>query len=80
LSTLAAAFAESGNFDNAVEWSQKAVDMHDPENDAQLAKELASYQKKQPWREKQDVAKDKEKPVNKVAPSVDKDAERSLDF
>lgn len=80
LSTLAAAFAESGNFDNAIEWSQKAVDMHDPENDDQLAKELASYQKKQPWREKQDVAKDKEQPAEKVAPSTDKGVERSLDF
>ena len=36
LSTLAASFAESGNFDTAVEWSQKAVDMDDPENAEQL--------------------------------------------
>ncbi len=53
LSTLAAAFAEAGQFEKAIKWSQKAVDMEDPEHQEQLAKELASYQKGQPWREKQ---------------------------
>jgi tetratricopeptide (TPR) repeat protein len=80
LSTLAASFAESGNFDTAIEWSQKAVDMDDPENDEQLAKELASYQKKQPWREQQELGQDEEKPAAKVVPSEEKDVERSLDF
>lgn len=80
LSTLAASFAESGNFDTAIEWSQKAVDMDDPENDEQLAKELASYQKKQPWREKQELGSNDEKPAEKIVPSEDKDVERSLDF
>jgi tetratricopeptide (TPR) repeat protein len=81
LSTLAAAFAESGNFDTAIEWSQKAVDMDDPENDEQLAKELASYQKKEPWRERQEVGStDGKKPVDKAAPSVETEVERSLDF
>jgi tetratricopeptide (TPR) repeat protein len=55
LSTLAAAFAESGNFDTAVEWSQKAVNLEDSDVQEQLAKELASYQNKQPWRERQTV-------------------------
>jgi tetratricopeptide (TPR) repeat protein len=88
LSTLAAAFAESGNFDNAVEWSEKAVAMDDPENDAQLEKELASYQKKQPWREKQNIgaeeAKDEstETPAEKPAADTEaeKEVERSIDF
>jgi tetratricopeptide (TPR) repeat protein len=84
LSTLAAAFAESGNFDNAVEWSQKAVAMDDPENDEQLAKELASYQKKQPWREKQDISAEKAKneSTDKPAPDTEaeKEVERSIDF
>jgi tetratricopeptide (TPR) repeat protein len=84
LSTLAAAFAESGNFDNAVEWSQKAVAMDDPENDAQLEKELASYQKKQPWREKQEVGAEKseEESADKPAPDTEaeKEVERSIDF
>jgi tetratricopeptide (TPR) repeat protein len=84
LSTLAAAFAESGNFDTAVEWSQKAVNMDDPENDEQLEKELASYLKKQPWREKQDVGAEnaEETPTEKPAPDTEaeKEVERSIDF
>jgi tetratricopeptide (TPR) repeat protein len=81
LSTLAAAFAESGNFDTAIEWSQKAVDMDDPENDEQLEKELASYQKKEPWRERQDVGSiEGKKPADKALPTVESEAERSLDF
>jgi tetratricopeptide (TPR) repeat protein len=84
LSTLAAAFAESGNFDNAVEWSQKAVAMDDPENDEQLAKELASYQKKQPWREKQEIGAEKaeDESTDKPAPDTEaeKEVERSIDF
>ena len=52
LSTLAAAFAESGDFDTAIEWSEKAVQM-EGQLEAQLAKELASYRGGQPWRERQ---------------------------
>lgn len=80
LSTLAASFAESGNFDTAIKWSQKAVDMDDPENGDQLAKELASYQNKQPWREKQDMAETDDKPAAESAPVADDEVERSLDF
>ena len=57
LSTLAAAFAEIGDFDKAVEWSTKAVEA-DPQEE-QLANELASYKQKKPWRELQQV-KEKE--------------------
>jgi tetratricopeptide (TPR) repeat protein len=55
LSTLAAGYAESGNFDKAREWSQKAVDLgnDDAETATQLKKELESYQANKPWREKQ---------------------------
>ena len=55
LSTLAAAYAEAGEFETAIKWSQKAVDMEDPEHGEQLAAELASYRKDRPWREKQSV-------------------------
>ncbi|WP_197530359.1 tetratricopeptide repeat protein [Bythopirellula polymerisocia] len=78
LSTLAAAFAESGNFDTAVEWSQKAVNMHDPENDEQLAKELASYQKKQPWRERQNIADNNDQSNPKSTP--EESGAQSIDF
>lgn len=51
LSTLAAAYAETGDFDKAIEWSSKAVDQGDPRQKEQLTKELESYRQKQPWRE-----------------------------
>lgn len=53
LSTLAAAYAEMGDFESAVKWSQKSVDLNDPEHAEQLKKELESYKQKKPWRERQ---------------------------
>lgn len=68
LSTLAAAYAETGDFTTALKWSQKAVDvsqqtMEKTEDEKlkeklkkeheQLAKEVTSYQEKKPWRERQ---------------------------
>lgn len=55
LSTLAAAYAESGDFENAIKWSQKAVELNDPENKEQMENELKSYRDGKPWREKQSV-------------------------
>jgi Flp pilus assembly protein TadD len=61
LSTLAAAYAETGDFDNAVKWSTKAVEIannakeNDKENDQEtkdaLKKELENYKAKKPTRE-----------------------------
>jgi hypothetical protein len=51
LSTLAAGYAETGDFDTAITWSEKAVELGTGETKGQLAKELESYQAKQPWRE-----------------------------
>jgi tetratricopeptide (TPR) repeat protein len=53
LSTLAAAYAETGDFEAARKWSQKSVDINDPEHQEQLQKELASYKENKPWRERQ---------------------------
>jgi tetratricopeptide (TPR) repeat protein len=55
LSTLAAAYAEKGDFETARKWSQQAVDMDDKEHDEQLRKELASYKENKPWRERQTI-------------------------
>jgi tetratricopeptide (TPR) repeat protein len=52
LSTLAAAYAETGDFETAVKWSQKSVDLGDQDIQEQLKQELESYQRKKPWREK----------------------------
>ncbi|NLE37372.1 MAG: tetratricopeptide repeat protein [Pirellulaceae bacterium] len=61
LSTLAAAYAESGDFKSAVEWSKKAIELDkkdeekgddgDNVGDA-LEKELQSYRDGKPWRER----------------------------
>jgi len=53
LSTLAAGYAEMGDFEEAKKWSQKAVDMEDSEHAEQLALELKSYKESKPWRERQ---------------------------
>ena len=63
LSTLGAAYAEAGDFDTAIKWSSKAVELgKEQENNqvGQLQEELDSYKNKKPWREKQEV---KEKPA-----------------
>jgi tetratricopeptide (TPR) repeat protein len=52
LSTLAAAYAEQGDFDKAKEWSNKALKMAESDREKEsLRKELASYEAKKPWRE-----------------------------
>jgi tetratricopeptide (TPR) repeat protein len=68
LSTLAASYAETGDFETARKWSQQAVDMNDPEHLDQLKEELASYQANKPWREKQTL---EEKPPAEDKPPAD---------
>ena len=51
LSTLAAAYAETGDFAAARKWSAKAVEIGDKEHDESLQKEQASYRANKPWRE-----------------------------
>jgi tetratricopeptide (TPR) repeat protein len=68
LSTLAAAYAETGDFEAARKWSQKSVDMQDPEHADQLAKELASYKENKPWRERQ-TGEESEKPAEEEKPA-----------
>jgi tetratricopeptide (TPR) repeat protein len=54
LSTLAAAYAETGDFDNAIKWSTKAVENGEAKDKEELEKELDSYKNKKPWRELKD--------------------------
>jgi len=66
LSTLAAAYAELGQFDKAIEWSTKAVELGAKEENEQLEQlkeELKSYQDKKPWREKKETEEKKAKPA-----------------
>ena len=54
LSTLASGYAESGDFESAIKWSTKAVELGQDDSVVdQLKKELESYQQKKPWRELQ---------------------------
>ena len=65
LSTLAAGFAESGNFEKAIHWAEKAVELGREEEHAQieqLENELESYRQNKPWREKQET-KENELPI-----------------
>lgn len=55
LSTLAAGYAEAGNWEEALKWSNKAVEEGDGEVADQLKEELESYKQKKPWREKQET-------------------------
>jgi tetratricopeptide (TPR) repeat protein len=67
LSTLAAAYADSGDMKSALEWSQKAVETAeadeegDPETLEHLKEELKSYQEGKPWRELMLPSKKKDK-------------------
>ena len=52
LETLAAAYAESGDFDAAVKWQEKVVGMHKDDGDLKEATaRLALYQAKKPYRQ-----------------------------
>ena len=64
LSTLAAAYAESGDFKNAVKWSQKAYEMSDESIKEQLKEELECFKNGKPWREvkEEEPKAEKEKP------------------
>ncbi len=71
LSTLASGYAEAGDFDKAIEWIEKAIELNriagekavdKTRTDKQklsLRKEYESYQEKKPWREFQDVENEK---------------------
>jgi tetratricopeptide (TPR) repeat protein len=71
LSTLAAGYAEKGDWETAIKWSSKAVELGSKakENDEddvldQLQKELESYKQRKPWREKQ-VIEENTRPLGK---------------
>ncbi|MCE9527011.1 MAG: tetratricopeptide repeat protein [Planctomycetales bacterium] len=60
LSTLASGYAETGDFETAIKWSTKAVELgKGTENDDQLHKELEGYKERKPWREEQIIEENK---------------------
>jgi tetratricopeptide (TPR) repeat protein len=60
LSTLAAAYAELGDFETAIKWSQKAVDIGDDAQQEALENELESYKAGKPVRELLPAPQDEE--------------------
>ncbi|MGE0756570.1 MAG: hypothetical protein AB7O38_06105 [Pirellulaceae bacterium] len=68
LSTLAAGYAESGDFETALKWSTKAVELGKEklkDQVEQLEKEVESYKNKKPVRELQQI-EEKPDPPRKV--------------
>ncbi len=58
ISTLAAAYAETGDFENAIKWSKKCIELGAeklPEQIEQLRDELKHYEEGKPFRELQEV-------------------------
>lgn len=66
LSTLGAAYAETGDFQSALTWSNKAVELASKEHLDSLKKEVESYKANKPWREALPEPPEK-KPVEKKA-------------
>ncbi|MCR9292252.1 MAG: tetratricopeptide repeat protein [bacterium] len=73
LSTLAAGYAEVGDFENARKWSSKAVELGEAEGNEQLEQlkeELEQYKQDKPWREEQQT-KENEKPLSAASETID---------
>jgi tetratricopeptide (TPR) repeat protein len=73
LSTLAAGYAEKGDWETAIKWSSKAVELGSKDKDEddvldQLQKELESYKQRKPWREKQ-VIEENTRPLGQSSKS-----------
>lgn len=84
LSTLAAAYAEEGNFEEARKWSQKSIESDAEHNGGELAdalqKELASYQEEKPWRERQSAEESETSTSGDRLPAQVDPPKQSLDF
>ena len=77
LSTLAAAYAETGDFADATKWSTKAVEIGEKADKEELAKELASYKEKKPWRELHDEDAENAKAKDSKSSAADKTADKT---
>lgn len=75
LSTLAAGYAEVGDFEKARKWAAKAVELGEQEDDEtnqldQLKQELESYKAEKPWREEQKV-EENSAPLKPASETID---------
>ena len=67
LSTLASAYAETGDFETAIKWSKKAVELEKGDTRKQLMEELEYYNQKKPWRERQEAEEKKPKSGRRIS-------------
>ena len=56
IDTLAAAHAEAGNFDEAVRWQKKALELAAPKSKKKCCSRLALYESHQPYRQPVETA------------------------
>jgi len=73
LSTLASAYAETGDFEKAREWAAKAIEIAMEEDNPQLdqlKEELESYKQEKPWREAQST-EENVKPLTSADDTID---------
>lgn len=73
LSTLAAGYAETGDYENARKWAAKAVELGEKEDNEQLEQlkqELESYKAEKPWREEQNT-QENDKPLSAASETID---------
>ena len=75
ISTLAAGYAETGDFDLAKQYSEQAIEAGSDVEEVkkQLEKELESYQKGRPWREKQSLEEAEIKGLVRESSNVEDD-------
>ena len=69
ISTLAAGYAEKGDFETAKKYSRQAVATGEPTDEVrkQLEEELASYEAGRPWRERQEMSEADNAPADDAA-------------
>jgi len=72
LSTLAAAYAEVGDFASAVKWAEKGVELADDDTRKPIQKELESYRAGKPWRELlgEEQGEDQQPPQGEAEPTL----------
>lgn len=78
LSTLASGYAEAGDFDNAKKYAKQAIEVSDDDEQKEsIGKELAQYEKEEPWRE--DQLKELEEKRNKAKEDKAKEEGKNKD-
>lgn len=80
LSTLASGYAETGDFEKAKEWIEKALEISEDEDQREgLNNELESYKEEKPWREDQLKELEEKRDAAKGEDSKDEKSDEDAD-